>query len=131
MSAQRAKLRDTMLERMKIHKKMSNSVFAPYRELNVSYDMSIFKQRYSDAMSGQAQQRFAEIRQKEEEIAKKCARDPLVLQKHIDRKLARDNKLPPARKMTYDKQTRGSPSRLANAFVEDYRPRMMELRSIS
>lgn len=103
VSAQRTKLRDTMLERMKIHKKMSNSVFAPYHELNVSYDMSIFKQRYSDAMSGQAQQRFAEIRQKEEEIAKKRARDPLVLQKHVDRKLARDSKLPPARKMTYDK----------------------------
>lgn len=52
VSAQRAQLRDTMLERMKIHKKMSNSVFAPYQELNVSYDMSIFKRRYSDAISG-------------------------------------------------------------------------------
>lgn len=61
VSAQRAKLRDTMQERMRIHKKMSNSVFAPYRELNVSYDMKIFQRRHSNMISGPSQQRFEEI----------------------------------------------------------------------
>ena len=55
----------------------------------------------------------------------------MILQKHVDRKLARDSRYTPTRKMAFDKQTRGSPSRLANTFVEGYRPRMMELRSIS